>query len=161
MTDQFAGYLQEGQYFIQLWTAHLILEYGKPSDKLKSECLEVIIDYADNPLAPDASIEEKLWVDNYYKSESRKGFEEKYPELYQFISGYFSDWYDLPDEQYAQQYLKDVSKDQIDKAKKELEDVLLNLKRYWKNVGDEANRYFKNEADALEWLNMVKVELHR
>jgi hypothetical protein len=30
---------------------------------------------------------------------------------------------------------------------------------YWQIVGDEANRYFENPNDALEWLMMIKKEL--
>jgi len=67
--DDFAAFLQEGQYFINLWTAHLILQYGQPNETLKQMCLKIIRQYTDNPLAPDVAIEEKIWLDNYLKSE--------------------------------------------------------------------------------------------
>jgi hypothetical protein len=66
--DDFAQYFMEGQYFIQLWTAHLILEYGQPDLKLKKRCLDEIINYTDNPLAPDVSIQEKKWLESYFNS---------------------------------------------------------------------------------------------
>lgn len=68
MSDRFAGYLMEGHYLVQLWTAHLILEYGQPDGKLKQLCLDEIIKYSDNPLAPDVAIQEKKWLDNYLKT---------------------------------------------------------------------------------------------
>jgi hypothetical protein len=58
----------EGQYFINLWAAHLMLEYGKPNKSQKEQCLEIIKRYTDNPLAPEAAIEEKIWLENYCKS---------------------------------------------------------------------------------------------
>ncbi len=68
LLDRFAGYLMEGHYFVQLWTAHLILEYGQPEEKLKQLCLDEITNYSDNPLAPDVSIQEKDWLENYLRT---------------------------------------------------------------------------------------------
>ncbi|OYU96556.1 MAG: hypothetical protein CFE21_09230 [Bacteroidetes bacterium B1(2017)] len=69
LLDTFAGYLIEGHYLVQLWTAHLILEHGQPDDKLKERCLDEIRNYArDNPLAPDVSIQERIWLENYLKT---------------------------------------------------------------------------------------------
>ncbi len=68
LMDRFSGYLMEGHYFVQLWTAHLILEYGKPDAKLKQLCLDEINNYSDNPLAQDVAIQEKKWLDNYLKT---------------------------------------------------------------------------------------------
>ena len=42
----------EGQYFIQLWTAHLFLEYGQPNEELKRRSLDEIEKYADSTLSP-------------------------------------------------------------------------------------------------------------
>jgi len=58
----FAGFFQEGQYFIALWTAHMIVEYGAPSYELKMEALTVIKKYSDNPLAPKVAGEELDWI---------------------------------------------------------------------------------------------------
>ena len=66
--DDFAGNFMEGQYFIDLWAAHLMLEYGQPNERQKEQCLEIIRRYTDNPLAPGAAIEEKIWPDNYQKA---------------------------------------------------------------------------------------------
>jgi hypothetical protein len=59
----FAGFFQEGQYFIALWAAHLILEYGNADHELKLAALKIIKDYSENPLAPDVALEEKKWLD--------------------------------------------------------------------------------------------------
>ncbi len=36
---EFEDFFMEGQYLIQLWAAHLILEYGTPTEILKQKCL--------------------------------------------------------------------------------------------------------------------------
>jgi hypothetical protein len=66
--DEFAGGFMEGQYFIPLWTAHLILEYGQPNKHIRELCLKAILDYSDNPIAPDVAIEERAWLESYYDS---------------------------------------------------------------------------------------------
>lgn len=66
--DDFAGNFMEGQYFIDLWAAHLMLEYGQANESHKETCLEIIRRYTDNPLAPEAASEEKSWLDDYYKA---------------------------------------------------------------------------------------------
>jgi hypothetical protein len=43
---EFSGYMMEGQYYIDLWTAHLLFEYGQPNINLKNRCLEIIKQYA-------------------------------------------------------------------------------------------------------------------
>jgi hypothetical protein len=68
LLEEFATYLMEGQYFIQLWTAHLILEFGNPDEKLKELCLDEIEKYSDNPLAPEVAIHEKKWLKEYYEN---------------------------------------------------------------------------------------------
>ena len=66
--DDFVGNFMEERYFINLWAAHLMLEFGQPNESQKEHCLEIIRRYSDNPLAPEAAIEEKIWLDNYHKS---------------------------------------------------------------------------------------------
>ena len=58
----------EGQYLIELWTAHLILEYGQPSLNLRKRCLDEIIKYSDNSLSPKVAEQEKQWVENYFNA---------------------------------------------------------------------------------------------
>lgn len=58
----FAGFFQEGQYFIALWAAHLVLEYGTANQAIVSSALSIIKDYSDNPLAPDVAVQETLWL---------------------------------------------------------------------------------------------------
>ena len=61
---EFAGFFQEGQYFIPLWAAHMLLEYGSPSEGLIEASINVIKRYSDNPLAPDVAGEERDWLKN-------------------------------------------------------------------------------------------------
>jgi hypothetical protein len=35
-------YLSEGRYFVKLWSAYLILEYGNPTESLRNSCIEII-----------------------------------------------------------------------------------------------------------------------
>ena len=65
--EEFALYFMEGHYFIQLWTAHLILEYGQPTEELKMMCLDEIKKYANSTLSPDVALMEKQWLEKYLK----------------------------------------------------------------------------------------------
>jgi hypothetical protein len=60
--EEFAGFFQEGQYFVALWTAHMLLEYGTPNYGLTIAALKIIKEYSENPLAPDVAEEEKQWL---------------------------------------------------------------------------------------------------
>ncbi len=64
--DDFEGYLMEGHYLVQLWAAHLILEYGNPSEELKQKCLSEIKKYAENVLNSKLAAQETAWLKNYY-----------------------------------------------------------------------------------------------
>ncbi len=55
----------EGQYFIQLWTAHLILEYGRPDEELKKRCLDEIKKYANSSFLPEVEGQEQQWLKIY------------------------------------------------------------------------------------------------
>jgi len=59
----FSGFFRESQYFIALWTAHIIFEHGKPSHDLKVQCIEIIKKYSNNPLSSDVSKEEQEWLE--------------------------------------------------------------------------------------------------
>jgi hypothetical protein len=59
---EFAENFQNDQYFIALWTAHIIFEYGKPEPELRGQCIEIIRDYSNNPLCIKVSMEEKVWL---------------------------------------------------------------------------------------------------
>jgi hypothetical protein len=58
----FASFFRESQYFIALWTAHMIVEYGSPSNELRMEAINVIKKYSENPLAPKVAEEEQDWI---------------------------------------------------------------------------------------------------
>jgi hypothetical protein len=63
--DEFMKYFQDGQYFIQLWAAHLLIEFGNPSEIEMMSALRIIINYTENPLAPEVAIQEKNWLNEY------------------------------------------------------------------------------------------------
>jgi hypothetical protein len=67
MQSDFASYLMEYQYIVQLWTAHLILEYGNPDKELKTACLDEIKNYSETPLDKELASQEKIWLNNYYE----------------------------------------------------------------------------------------------
>ena len=67
-TDSFAEYMMEGQYFIQLWTAHLILDFCKPNQRTKDICLSEIRKYSNSTLDPAVAEQEKEWLKNYEKN---------------------------------------------------------------------------------------------
>jgi hypothetical protein len=62
----FAGFFQEGQYFIALWAAHMLVEYGSPDQELMIEAINVIKRYTENPLAPGVADEEKQWITVFF-----------------------------------------------------------------------------------------------
>ncbi|MFN8295597.1 MAG: hypothetical protein U0T69_05345 [Chitinophagales bacterium] len=62
--DKFSEYFQDGYYLVNLWTAHIIIEYYNPSKELEKKCLEIIKDHLDNPLAPLVAVEEKTWLED-------------------------------------------------------------------------------------------------
>ena len=52
--EEFYQIAQEGHYFVQLWVAHLLLDYGAPSVALTAQALAIIRRYA----APDYTVDE-------------------------------------------------------------------------------------------------------
>ncbi len=67
--ENFSYFLGEGQYFVALWAAHIIIEYGDPDKQLYRDCLDTIIEYSDNPLSLKVSNEEKLWLQQNKKND--------------------------------------------------------------------------------------------
>jgi hypothetical protein len=63
--DEFANYLMEGQYFVQLWAAHMLLEYGSPSKYLTTKCLDEIKKYSNSTLNSEVAAQETLWLKNF------------------------------------------------------------------------------------------------
>ncbi|HEV3413407.1 MAG TPA: hypothetical protein VG101_13075 [Puia sp.] len=60
--EYFAGFFQEGQYFIELWAAHMLLEYGRPNQKLASFSLAIIKKYSHSQISPDVAEQETSWL---------------------------------------------------------------------------------------------------
>ena len=67
--DEFYQYAQEGQYFIELWVAHLLLEHGAPSADLAVKALAIIRRYAapHYRLNEDVAQQEVRWLAEYRK----------------------------------------------------------------------------------------------
>ena len=63
--DSFLAYFKESRYLIQLWAAHLILEYGKPADEIKEQCLDIISQYISNSATPEIAFIQMRWLENY------------------------------------------------------------------------------------------------
>jgi hypothetical protein len=62
-TEEFSGFFQEPQYLVNLWTAHLLIEYGHPSSILKGQALVIIKRYSEGALDPRLADEEKKWIE--------------------------------------------------------------------------------------------------
>ncbi len=58
----------EGQYLVQLWTVHFILEYGTLDQELTKVCLEEIEKYSEIELLPVVAIQEKDWLKQCQKA---------------------------------------------------------------------------------------------
>jgi hypothetical protein len=65
---EFAGFLQEGQYLIALWAAHMMVEYGSPEKELRTQAHNVIKQYTNNPLEPTIAEQERDWIETYIGS---------------------------------------------------------------------------------------------
>lgn len=63
--NNFISFFQEYQYCVNLWTAHLIIEFGNPNKKIKQEALEIIKRYSETPLNLELAKEEKNWLLEY------------------------------------------------------------------------------------------------
>lgn len=60
--DGFYNYTQEYNYFVNLWTAHLIIEFFEGSNEVKSGCLDIIIRYSRSKLNTKVASEEIKWL---------------------------------------------------------------------------------------------------
>ncbi len=73
LEEEFYLYAQEGQYLIQLWVAHMLLEFGNPSQKLAAKLLAIIKSYSSDysasgyTLNPAVAQQETEWLHNYLK----------------------------------------------------------------------------------------------
>lgn len=60
--EGFALYFCESQYLVDLWAAHFILEYGRPSEIMKTRALYVVNKYAQMSIKIKLAQEEKAWL---------------------------------------------------------------------------------------------------
>lgn len=95
-------------------------------------------------------------------------FTNDYPRLFQFFAGYFpdADLDDLTDEEVVRNYNSDCnnserSKTELQQLKADLTRLMANIGHYWKEVGEEANRYFTGPDEARVWLDLIKTELEK
>lgn len=63
--EEFLKFFAEYQYCVNLWTAHLVLEYGNPNKEEKERALKIIERYSETPLNEKLAMEEKQWLINY------------------------------------------------------------------------------------------------
>lgn len=59
---EFSFFMRESQYFVPLWTAHIILEYGVGDKAIRHECIQTIMEYANHPINEKIAREEKNWL---------------------------------------------------------------------------------------------------
>jgi hypothetical protein len=48
MYDAIVQYLSEKRYMVQIWSAHIILQYGSPQADLKCKCISIITDFLES-----------------------------------------------------------------------------------------------------------------
>ncbi len=60
--EEFSLFLQESQYFVSLWSAHIIIQFGTPNSKMEEACIQTIMEYANHPINLKIAKEEKEWL---------------------------------------------------------------------------------------------------
>jgi len=64
---EFSYFFQESQYFIELWTAHIIFEHGDSNANLKEQSVKIIKKYSNSTLNIKIADEEKTWINKFLK----------------------------------------------------------------------------------------------
>lgn len=59
--EGFSSFLMEGQYLVQLWTAHFLL-LNITNDKIKIASINMIKEYTNNPLTREVAKKENEWL---------------------------------------------------------------------------------------------------
>jgi hypothetical protein len=67
-TAAFSGFLQEGQYLIDLWAAHLLVEHHQPDKPTRQLCIEMIQRYANSSINLRVAQEELDWLERLAKA---------------------------------------------------------------------------------------------
>lgn len=60
--EGFMENLQYGEYLIQLWTVHIVMEYNLPLKPVRERCLAEIEKYATSRLNSQVAMEESEWL---------------------------------------------------------------------------------------------------
>ncbi|TGE09616.1 contact-dependent growth inhibition system immunity protein [Hymenobacter fodinae] len=84
-------------------------------------------------------------------------YKEKYPQLYQFLGGYFpdADLFDLSDEEVTINYKAEARPESVSEVIKELE-ALVSDPPSWQTAAEDANRYFEHPDDIVDWLRGIR-----
>ena len=61
-TGAFENFLARSQYFVDLWSAHMLLEHGQPEETLQKKATDVVRKYARGCMNPEVIQEEKAWL---------------------------------------------------------------------------------------------------
>lgn len=63
--NEFYQYAIESQYLVNLWTAHILLEFSSPPIGIEEQCLEIVIRYSNSRLNKKIAQEETEWLKSY------------------------------------------------------------------------------------------------
>ncbi len=69
--NEFIWLFRESQYLVNLWAAHLLIEFGNPTEKDRLSSLKIISRYSKTPLNPELAEEETKWLNNYTSEPDR------------------------------------------------------------------------------------------
>lgn len=61
--ESFTGYFQELQYRVNLWTAHILIEYYEINTEINNECIKIIRRYSESSLNSELAKEEQDWLE--------------------------------------------------------------------------------------------------
>lgn len=107
---------------------------------------------------------------HHFQDKNYMKFTERYPNLFQFFSGYFpdSDFDALTNEEVVEKYIVDCNKseksmDELQETKKELAMLSYDCEIYWKDIMDLTNIYFESPNQTSKWLKQIQkiMELSR
>jgi hypothetical protein len=80
-----------------------------------------------------------------------------YDHLFNFLGSCFPDmdFEGLTDADVVKEYKKTVSQAELYSVITEAKEVSKKIENYWKIISKEANLYFKDQQEALAWLNSI------
>jgi len=60
--EDFTGFFMESQYLVNLWSAHLLLDFGVPNEKQVSQDMDIVKRYSTTSLNEELANEEREWL---------------------------------------------------------------------------------------------------